>query len=255
MSSLSTSLKNSYQKWLHPYEEYVKFVKPGTQPQLEFECGGPLTPSPADSPMKKSHNHTPSSLRGESPPMRASVALNASLKEDDDCAEASTPPVEAPRPVQSSGFTAVNAGGFTPVNASPAAFTAVNASNPAAQRESENGASTPRRSAESPVTSSKNTPEYRPSNLGTAPLTNGHTSNHLKRHLSHESLNGDSQTDSGTANGDCDSSTGRRSKRLRKGTYMHGIVLALPAKWILCRMGATVLGFVASLALMIGGAL
>jgi histone demethylase JARID1 len=50
MSSLSTSLKNSYQKWLHPYEEYLRVVKPGVQQMLEFEHGGPFTPSPAHSP-------------------------------------------------------------------------------------------------------------------------------------------------------------------------------------------------------------
>ncbi len=220
MSSLSTSLKNSYQKWLHPYEEYVRVVKPGTQQQGDFEYGRPLTPSPADSPLKKSHHHTPSSLRGESPALRASVALNASLKEDDDGADAIPPPVEAPRSVHTSGFTAVNSTGFTAVNASPASFTPVNATNPTLQYDSENGTSTPRRSVESPMNSSKNTPEYRPSNLGAIPLTNGHAPNHLKRRLSHESMNGGSQTDPGTPNGDYDSSAGRRSKRLRKGMYI-----------------------------------
>lgn len=219
MSSLSTSLKNSYQKWLHPYEEYVRVVKPGMQQQLDFEYGGPLTPSPADSPMKKSHHHTPSSLRGESPALRASVALNISLKDDNDGTETSVPPVEAPRPLPTSGFTAVNATGFTAVNVTSAAFTAVNASNSTAHYDSENGASTPRRSVESPMPSSKNTPEYRPSNLGTVSLANGHGPNHLKRRLSVESINGGSQTDSGTPNGDCDSNSGRRSKRLKKGTY------------------------------------
>lgn len=169
--------------------------------------------------MKKSHHHTPSSLRGQSPAMRASVALNVTLKEDIDGTEVSVLPIEAPRSRPTSGFTAVNATGFTAVNAASATFTAVNASNPTAHYDSENGASTPRRSAESPMTSSKNTPEYRPSNLGTASLTNGHTSNHLKRRLSPESINGGSQTDSGTPNGDCDSNSGRRSKRLKKGTY------------------------------------
>ncbi len=219
MSSLSTSLKNSYQKWLHPYEEYVRVVKPGMQQQPDFEYGGPLTPSPADSPMKKSHHHTPSSLRGESPTMRASVALNVTLKEDIDGTEISVPPIKAPRSLPTSGFTAVNATGFTAVNATSAVFTAVNAFKPMANYDSENGASTPRRSAESPMTSSINTPEYRPSNLGTAPLTNGHSSIPLKRRLSPESINGGSQTDSGTPDGDCDSNSGRRSKRLKKGMY------------------------------------
>ena len=222
MSSLSTSLKNSYQKWLHPYEEYVRVVKPGMQQQLEFDFGGPLTPSPADSPMKKSHHHTPSSLKEMSPAARAETALmEASVPV---ASPVNIPPVEEPRPVQSSGFTAVNATGFTAVNASTAAFTAVNASNLAAPGDLERIASTPRRSIESPMTSSKNTPEYRPS------LTNGHTPNHLKRRLSPESINGSSQTDSGTPNGDCDSSAGRRSKRLKKGMFKLAIPPAVPAK-------------------------
>ncbi|RMZ79667.1 hypothetical protein DV738_g3237, partial [Chaetothyriales sp. CBS 135597] len=41
MSSLSTSLKNSYQRWLYPYEEWLKYAKPGMlQPQRQ-------QPSPA----------------------------------------------------------------------------------------------------------------------------------------------------------------------------------------------------------------
>lgn len=61
MSSLSTSLKNSYQRWLQPYEEYLRVVKPGVQQQLELEHGGPYTPSPNQSPMAKKpvlYDHT-----------------------------------------------------------------------------------------------------------------------------------------------------------------------------------------------------
>ncbi len=36
MSSLSTSLKNSYQRWLCPYEEYLRLAKPGVQQQIEL---------------------------------------------------------------------------------------------------------------------------------------------------------------------------------------------------------------------------
>lgn len=226
MSSLSTSLKNSYQKWLHPYEEYIRVVKPSMQQQLDFDYGGPLTPSPADSPMKRSQHHTPSSLRGGSPAIHASVVLNASLKDHVDEVETKGPPaVDGPKPLQSSGFTAVNASGFTAVNAAPAAFTAVNGPTAALKCESENGSSTPRRRADSPLTSSKNTPEYRSSNLSAASLTNGHSTNHLKRRLSHDSVNGASQTDAGPPAGDCEGGTGRRSKRLRKGTF-HALAAA-----------------------------
>jgi hypothetical protein len=34
MSSLATSLKNSYRRWLHPYEEHLRTAKPGVQRSL-----------------------------------------------------------------------------------------------------------------------------------------------------------------------------------------------------------------------------
>jgi histone demethylase JARID1 len=219
MSSLSTSLKNSYQRWLFTYAEYLRLAKPGVHQQLEFEYGGPLTPSPAPSPMKKSHQHTPSGLRGESPAIRASDALNASIRgEPHDLKnipmlDAPAPP-PAPPPAVTSGFTPVNIGGFTPVNASPATFTSVNINSHRREREPERSYTPPRRMNESPMSSSKNTPEYRPSALSAAPMTNGYTSNPLKRQLSHDSI--DSRKDSSTARDDSEGG-GRRSKRLKKG--------------------------------------
>ncbi|TAQ84273.1 hypothetical protein B7494_g7406 [Chlorociboria aeruginascens] len=222
MSSLSTSLKNSYQRWLFPYEEYLRLAKPGVHQQLEFEYGGPLTPSPANSPMKRSHQHTPSSLRGESPAIRASDALNSSIMKDEfeknmrniPMLDTPTPPVLAPAPAPqpvSSGFTAVNTGGFTPVNAAPATFTPVQL-NRRDREESGSAFTPPRRPFESPMVSSKNTPEYRPSALSSAPVVNGFTSNPLlKRQLSHESM--DSRKGSQPPE---DGENGRRSKRLKK---------------------------------------
>jgi histone demethylase JARID1 len=227
MSSLSTSLKNSYQRWLFPYEEYLRLAKPGVHQQLEFEYGGPLTPSPANSPMKKSHQHTPSSLRGDSPAMRASDALNASMKDEFekamknipmlDASAAATPtppPPPQPQPV-TSGFTPVNAG-FTPVNSAPATFTPVSMN----RRDREERSFTPPRRApfDSPMSSAKNTPEYRPSALSSAPIVNGFTSNPLlKRQLSHDSIDSRSRKGSQPP-GDDSESGGRRSKRLKKGT-------------------------------------
>ncbi|CZR56372.1 related to regulator protein rum1 [Phialocephala subalpina] len=222
MSSLSTSLKNSYQRWLYPYEEYLRLAKPGVHQQLEYEYGGPLTPSPAASPLKKPHQHTPSSLRGDSPAMRATDALNASMKEEfydkgmkniprlD--SPATTPvPTGPPQPAPvTSGFTAVNAGGFTPVNQAPATFTPVSIN----RREREESSFTPpRRPYDSPMSSAKNTPEYRPSALGSAPVVNGFTSNPmLKRQMSHDSLDSRGK---GSAPEDSENG-GRRSKRLKK---------------------------------------
>lgn len=223
MSSLSTSLKNSYQRWLFPYEEYLRLAKPGVHQQLEFEYGGPLTPSPANSPMKRSHQHTPSSLQGNSPAIRASDALNSSMKEEfeknsrtmqnipmlDPPAQAQPPP--PPPPPSSSGFTAVNAGGFTPVNAAPATFTPVNMNR---RDREESNFTPPRRPFDSPLSSAKNTPEYRPSALSSAPVVNGYTSNPLlKRQLSQDSI--DSRKGSQPA--DDGENGGRRSKRLKKG--------------------------------------
>jgi hypothetical protein len=193
MSSLSTSLKNSYQKWLCPYEEYLRLAKPGVYQQLETENGGPLTPSPAPSPMKHSNMPTPSSHRGESPARFSSSALQASVN-----SERATPVQDAQPPAPTtSGFTAINSGGFTAVNSG---FTSVNRQ-PAADVKS----STPAKPFTSPMTSAKNTPEYRPSGLGPA--------NSLKRQMSVDSF--DSTRENGL---DKDEDNGsRRSKRLKKG--------------------------------------
>ncbi|ORX96954.1 PLU-1-like protein-domain-containing protein [Clohesyomyces aquaticus] len=213
MSSLSTSLKNSYQKWLHPYEEYLRVVKPGVQQMLEFENGGPFTPSPAPSPMKRSAQATPTAKGIDSPAMRASAALNASIQSE----VAPTPPPEPARPVISSGFTPVNAGGFTAVNAQPAphaaastpsSFSAVNAPNGIHRDNIDSRNSTPLRNGGSPMLSAHNTPDLRPSSGALTPLANGQALNHLKRTLS--------QDTEGGMNDDVDGASGRRSKRLKK---------------------------------------
>ena len=192
MSSLSTSLKNSYQKWLQPYEEWLKQNKPSVLQQQERENGGPYTPSPAATPLKATLS--PKNLDNTSPAIRASAALNASLQ---DPPSITKPENIAPRSV--SGFTAVNSGGFTAVN-SPG-FSAINAANGYAS----NGHSTPRQ--ESPAVSSRNTPDNR-SLAGPS----------FGRPVNGESLNGIKRQHStdGEENVDTDDS-GRKSKRLRKG--------------------------------------
>ena len=223
MSSLSTSLKNSYQRWLFPYEEYLRLAKPGVHQQLEYEYGGPLTPSPANSPMKKSHQHTPSSLRGESPAIRASDALNASMKDEFEKGMKNIPMLDAPTPQSApvtSGFTPVNTGGFTPVNSAPATFTPVSMNR--RDREESSSFTPPRRPFDSPMSSAKNTPEYRPSGLSSAPVVNGFTSNPmLKRQLSHDTL--DSRN--GSQPPDDSENGGRRSKRLKKGMSSHLLII------------------------------
>ncbi|KAG9236526.1 PLU-1-like protein-domain-containing protein [Amylocarpus encephaloides] len=220
MSSLSTSLKNSYQRWLFPYEEYLRLAKPGVHQQLEFEYGGPLTPSPANSPMKKSHQNTPSSLRGESPAVRASDALNASMRHDLgkeskhipmlDSPAPTPPPQPQPAPVRS-GFTPVNAG-FTPVNAAPATFTPVHVNR---RDREEPGFTPPRRPPPFDAGSAKHPPEYKPSALSSAPVVNGFTSNPmLKRQRSVDSI--DSRSRKGSQPLEEGDNGGRRSKRLQK---------------------------------------
>ncbi|WZH45965.1 PLU-1-like protein-domain-containing protein [Fusarium acuminatum] len=161
MSSLSTSLKNSFQRWLCPYEEYLRLAKPGVHQQLEQEYGGPLTPSPAQTPVKRSNVNTPLSLRGDSPARNASDALQASIsglkiERDRDTPMSDAPPHPSQAPT-SGGFTAVNSGGFTPMNSG---FTSAN------RNASEPKSFTPDpKRFDSPTSSAKNTPDNRASAL------------------------------------------------------------------------------------------
>ncbi|PYH69308.1 putative PHD transcription factor (Rum1) [Aspergillus vadensis CBS 113365] len=195
MSSLSTSLKNSYQRWLQPYEEYLRVAKPGVQQQLELEHGGPYTPSPNHSPMPKKPVSLDSATPSATPQPAPSnpVAPPSAAKEVEATPEKPTPPIEPARPI-ASGFTPVNAGssGFTAVNRSPS-FVAVN-SGPAVKREADNGSLTPKSIAEHPANPSA--------------ASNGHAGPPMKRAISHESA-------SHAENGEVDAN-GRRSKRLRK---------------------------------------
>ena len=201
MSSLSTSLKNSYSKWLEPYEEYLRKAKPGVQQQMEAENGGPFTPPPA-SAVKKSNEPTPASNRGhDSPAMRASATLNASIKASEESPKLG---FAVEQPQAASGFTPVNAGGFTPVNVTPSSFQPVNAQPNIKSEKDESG----------PLGGSAiHTPEHRPS--PTFPnLANGHG---LKRTISHDSVHNGSS--GGEPNGEPDggyNSAGRRSKRQKR---------------------------------------
>lgn len=211
MSSLSTSLKNSYDRWLTPYENYLRQAKPGVYQQLEYEYGGPLTPSPAPSPIKRSTVNTPSSLRGESPAKNATDALQASIamnrvkqESDADLVMSTTPAQSQPPAPTSGGFTAINAGGS-------GGFTAVNAGFSSASRPlaaDTKSFTPPPKQFGSPVSSAKNTPDFRPSALG--------LSNPLKRQLSSDSLD-ISKRENGAEKDDSESGS-RRSKRLKTDT-------------------------------------
>jgi histone demethylase JARID1 len=227
MSSLSTSLKNSYQKWLHPYEQYLRLVKPGVQQMLELEHGGPFTPSPAPSPLKKSAQGTPVAQSADSPAVRASVALNATLHGD----SAQTPSTELPRPAMSSGFTPVNAGGFTAVNAHPpqappaqqsalSSFSVTNTPNGVHREHVDSRTGTPLQNGGSPMLSAHNTPDLRPTALGLTPLSNGQMFNQLKRTLSPDAED--------SMNDESDDTNGRRSKRIKKGKHSRTCRHSLP---------------------------
>jgi histone demethylase JARID1 len=152
MSSLSTSLKNSYQKWLLPYEEYLRIAKPGVQREIEMMNGGPYTPSPNPSPVKKTPlgaHQVGSENAQQTPLMRASTALHATLNGQNPTShESNGHHVAHPQPQQSGGFTAVNAGGFTAVNAPSqnSSFVTVNGTN----GFSDSTHSTPQRHGNSP---------------------------------------------------------------------------------------------------------
>lgn len=115
MSSLSTSLKHSYERWLNDYEQWLAGVKPGVQMQIDRERGGPLgTPSPGASPfspMKRSQPPTPSSLSRVTPAFQASQALQMSIGGRDTQSQPPEASWTAPHP---GGFHAVNAHGSFP---------------------------------------------------------------------------------------------------------------------------------------------
>lgn len=198
MSSLSTSLKNSYQRWLCPYEDYLRLAKPGVHQQLEQEYGGPLTPSPAQTPAKKSNVNTPSSVKGDSPTRQASDALQSSLNGLKRESDRDTPMLDAP-PAPTSAAT----GGFRAINSN--GFTAVNAASKSANGESRSFTPDPKRVG-SPAASTSNTPEARGSSLNPAAA--------VKRQLgdSADSAKKDADIDME----DADGSSSRRSKRLKK---------------------------------------
>jgi [histone H3]-trimethyl-L-lysine4 demethylase len=225
MSSLSTSLKNSYQRWLHPYEEYLRTAKPGVQQQLELENGGPYETSPVYSPIKPPvpQPNATAAVHTESPAIQATIALNASLAPKESIPQPSPlPSVEAPRtlppaPIPGSGFTAVNAGGFSAVNA-PSGFVAVNTTpHPIVKREEDSSGMALTTNGQHQTTYNLLPPNCSHVPPSAASITNGTgaTSNPLKRTMSHDSLN----AESGSEGGDGDNGSGRRSKRIKKGTY------------------------------------
>lgn len=191
MSSLSTSLKNSYQRWLQPYEDYLLVAKPGVQHQLGLEHGGPYVPSPKLSPNERATSAKASEVNS-GPAEKASAALNASIEESEQRQKESIASANAETPSHSTttcGFTAVNSN--------------VNRFVPDVKQERENGTEPPRRSGKLFL------PVENATGSDSALTTNGNGATPLKRMQSH-----DSASNSPADNGD---PSGRRSKRLKKG--------------------------------------
>jgi hypothetical protein len=125
------------------------------------------------------------------------------------------PPVTSappPRPVSSSGFTAVNSG-FAAVNQPSSGFTAVNTLPPPVIKSEVNGVSSSTQSSASSLVPI-NGPTITTIHSNESPMPNG-TPNPLKRAMSHDSLNGDSGSEG--LDGDVDAANWRRSKRPKKG--------------------------------------
>lgn len=204
MSSLSTSLKNSYHKWLQPYEDWLKENKPAVmQAQHDRENGTPYTPSPGALPNVTGSRPTPAAVE---PAITASQALQAKLNNVDMVpssqapSEHATPPSLPSQshqqpPPPASGFVAVNSG-FAAINAStptPSGFAAINASEAPASMPSP-------MQVDSEMTTSNDPPSAPSSVTNSAPV------NGLKRQISVES-------DPLLATDD----SGRRSKRVKRG--------------------------------------
>ncbi|KAL9100622.1 MAG: hypothetical protein Q9163_004023 [Psora crenata] len=222
MSSLSTSLKNSYQKWLHPYEEYLKVAKPSVQQQLEYENGGPFTPSSAKQPMNGSHQVTPTNMQDNSPAARASAALNASINDVQGFQENKPGSGEPLQPLISSGFTAVNSGGFTPVNVTTSSFPFTTPNGPS-KRDRES--STPGPPSQATLNGGTGAPktDHQPF---ISHIPNGHHPSLLKRTYSQDGISGFGGKD-GSLSFDVDDVNERRSKRAKKTPTVVGSHMTL----------------------------
>lgn len=231
MSSLSTSLKNSYQRWLHPYEEWLKFAKPGVQQQMEFEYAAAAAGSSYSPAISQTHSPMAVPLPTQSAPptfangssaVQASIALHNSMDSPRPPQVLATPSLaNTPRPASSSGFPVVNSSGFATVNG-PTAFTAVNHNPPQISRPDLQ----PTGPTFTTVNGSVPNGHAAHHHMNGSPMALASRSNPLKRAHSYESLNGDESSDgtNGDVNGD-----GRRSKRSKKDMPNPPIVSMRPS--------------------------
>lgn len=241
MSSLSTSLKNSYQRYLQPYEEWVKSAKPGVQQQIEAEYGGPITPSPGASPIKRltvdkplgspdASSSSSSTFGPDSPAVRASSALAGSVgtPEKSDIDMMDTTPVKPamPMPPFGAGFAnpAFATSSFASLGSSPglAPLPTNSSSDSSPPSDSPNGAKkageleaglTPNGSS-SRLSDTDGTPSRRESPDGKSVAGSP-----LKRQHSHDGASDVGSLAESSRAGDSEIGE-RRSKRLRKGMFV-----------------------------------
>ena len=209
MSSLSTSLKNSYQRWLQPYEDYLRIAKPGVQQLLEMENGGPYTPSPSASPSKVT-TQEPFSAH-QAPRISAIQSTGANQNQvkadntviDLDRDENSYYPTE--RHTAKLAFSHSVGSGFTPVNApTSSAFSSINSVKHFSSA-SKNGEKPLQRPVDNPYHISHTTvPNHSPS------YSQKRDDHQLKRKLS------DRQEVLQISDVDC---SDRKSKRIKKGKF------------------------------------
>lgn len=133
MSSLSTSLKNSYQRWLYPYEKWLEQVKNGGQAPTDVDLGT-LTGAKCSPSPHPQHSSSTSALSAQQniPHTNGPVAatrVGFNYHSSNDPRRPRSPNTVSPVLPRSmpSGFTPVN-GGFTAVNTPCAPKTGTQAS-------------------------------------------------------------------------------------------------------------------------------
>lgn len=195
MSSLSTSLKNSYHRWLYPYEQYLRAAKPGVyhQLQLEVEQTGSTQFSPR-SPLK----HDRADDREESPTpvsrVETSFELNTSANPS-----ANASPAPSNETTKSLSTSERTPGRGLTVNSNPNLLNTL----PAKRRET-NGSF----SRETSASLTDAAMDRRDLNSFSSTISKENKNTHGKRAFSYEV----------TPKSDTDISIGRRSKRLKSVT-------------------------------------
>ena len=198
MTSLSTNLRNMYQRWLNPYETYLQLAKPGVQKQLEMEQGGPFIPAPrlgqmSQKPSDKDRNQTSATFSEFSCP-KSTAAIDRPTEAEGTNDEAPTPATTEAAPSTTSGSG--------PTASSQAACSVTASNTPAVKNGACNNTF--------PTRKSKRVSEHR--RRSRESTADGRSDYLVKREISNDNSGGGFQTENDEGNG-----IGRRSKRLKRG--------------------------------------